>query len=394
MKKLSLLLIIMTSMIGCKTEKEAEVPSQLTSYFKNSSLPSAIMGSTTKDGKMNWNAFGPSTWEATDTVTENHIFRIASMTKAITSVAALKLVEQGLLSLDEPLKALMPEMDTIPILIEGGELIKSKKAITLRHLLTHTSGFGYGFTSSRLSNFKPVNWQYDDNPRLFEPGTSWNYGTSTDWVGKIIEKVSGQDLETYIQENITGPLKMNSTFFNVPDSLTSKIVSWGSRDSMGFEETQRISQKPVTSYSGGGGLFSSPNDYLAFLKCLLKDGEYDNGRILKAETVKMMFENQLPANQNLVYDIPEGNLISSTGDFPDESDKHGLAWAIEDNDDETVRPKGAAYWAGIGNSYFTIDKKNKLAVVYFTQFLPFNDKESYDFYRLYEKEVYSRINSK
>ncbi len=386
--------MVITIVAGCNNEKKVQVTSQLSSYFHKSSLPSAIMGSTTKDGKMDWYAFGPSTWEAKDTVTKDHIFRIASMTKAITSVAVLKLVERGLLNLDEPLDSLMPEMDSIPILTESGDLIKSKKAITLRHLLTHTSGFAYGFTSSRISNFKPENWQYEDNPRLFEPGTRWHYGTSTNWVGKIIEKVSGQDLETYVKENITKPLKMNGTFFNVPDSLTSNIVSWGSRDSSGFKETHRIPQKPVTTYSGGGGLFSTPNDYLIFLKCLLNDGEYDNGRILKAETVEMMFKNQLPANQNLVYDMVEGKSVSSSGGFQDESDKHGLAWAIEDSDDETIRSKGAAYWAGIGNSYYTIDKKNGIAVVYFTQFLPFNDKESFDFYRLFEKEVYSNNNNK
>jgi CubicO group peptidase (beta-lactamase class C family) len=313
------------------------------------------------------------------------------MTKAITSVAALQLVERGILNLDEPLNELMPEMDSVPILTENGELIKSKNAITLKHLLTHTSGFGYSFTSSRLGNFKPENWEYKDSPRLFEPGTRWLYGTSTDWVGKIIEKVGGQNLETYFKDNITGPLKMKRTFFNVPDSLTSAIVSWGSRDSTGFEETQRIPRQSVTSYSGGGGLFSTPNDYLTFLECLLNEGAYDNGRILKAETVEMMFKNQLPVNQNLVWDIPEGKLVSSAGGFADESDKHGLGWAIEDSEDETVRTKGTGYWAGIGNSYYTIDMKKGIAVVYFTQFLPFNDKESFDFYRVFEKEILLNI---
>ncbi len=391
MKKLYGLVVIVNILVACSTDKKAEISTQLSHYYQNSSLPAAIMGSTTKDGRMDWYAFGPSTWDATDTVTKDHIFRIASMTKAITSVAALQLVEQGLIGLDEPLDSLMPEMDSIPILTPNGDLIKSEKSITLRHLLTHTSGFSYKFTSSRLANFNPETWDFKDNPRLFEPGTSWQYGTSTDWVGKIIEKVSGQDLETYFKESITGPLKMQSTFFNVPESLTGRIVSWGSRDSTGFQETQRIPEKPATTFSGGGGLYSTPHDYLTFLKCLLNDGELDGRRILKAETVAMMFENQLPENQSLVHNLPEGDLVSFDGEFMDEADKHGLAWAIEDNEDEVIRSKGAAYWAGIGNSYYTIDKDQGIALVYFTQFLPFNDPESFKFYRFFEKQVYSKL---
>ena len=391
MKKLSLLIIIIAFILGCRTERKAEVPSQLGKYFRDSSLPSAIMGSTIKDGKMVWYAFGPPTWGAADTVNEDNIFRIFSMTKAIASVAALQLVEKGLLGLDDSLNELMPEMASIPILTEHGDLIKSEKAITLRHLLTHTAGFGYDFTSTRLNNFKPENWKYEDKPRLFEPGTRWHYGTSTDWVGKVIEKVSGQNLETYLRENITGPLKMNSTWFNVPDNLTAKIVSWGTRDSTGFKEYPRIPQQPVTSYSAGGGLFSSPKDYLTFLECLLNDGKFDGGQILKPETVEMMFKDQLPSQMNLDFEIPEEGFPPTAGRFPDKSDKFGLAWAIENSEDEMIRTKGSVYWAGIANSYYTMDKKNGIAIVYFTQFLPFNDKESFDFYRLFEKEVYSKI---
>lgn len=391
MKKI---LVLLTAFLiaGCMEDQPAPIQPALAQYFEASSLPSAIMGITTQSGDHNWYAFGPSVWDSSGTVSEHHIFRIASMTKAVTSVAALQLVEQGLLDLDEPLDGLMPEMASIPILNEDGDLVQSTKPITLRHLLTHTSGFAYPFTSSRLSNFdRPEDWKYEDNPRLFEPGARWQYGTSTDWAGKVVEKVSGQDLENYFKEHITGPLNMTRTFFNVPDSLSHDIVSWGSRDSSGFTESQRIPQQAVTSYSGGGGLFSSPHDYLIFLECLLNDGAYEGGRILKAETVAMMTENHLPPGLNLMYDLSGGNLVAMNGAFPDTTDKHGLSWAIEDSEDEAVRSEGAGYWAGIGNSYYTIDRKEGIAVVYFTQFLPFNDKESYDFYRLFEKQAYKHL---
>ena len=397
MKPIRLLasLILLLALAGCKSEsrqveKEKE-PSKLESYYQNSSLPAAVMGHITKDGDMEWRAFGPSVWKGTDTVSENHIFRIFSMTKAIASVAALQLVEQGKIGLDEPLNELMPEMAAIPILPEEGDLYTSDASITLRQLLTHTAGFGYEFTSARLATFKPEEWAYEDLPRLFEPGAQWHYGTSTDWVGKVVEKVSEKDLETYVREHVTGPLKMNSTWFNVPDHLKENIVSWGTRDSTGFSEYDRIPPQPVTTYNAGGGLYSSPQDYLTFLKCLLNDGKFDGGQILKPETVEMMFKNQLPSGMTMDHNLPEEGLPESVGQFLDESDTYGLAWALESSSDERVRPRGSAYWAGIANSYYTVDKKNGVAVVYFTQFLPFNDKESYEFYRLYESEVYSRL---
>ena len=146
MKKLLFVLIII-SIISCKTEKQESKVAldelSLKTYFQKSQLPSAIMGYSNKEGKMEWFAFGPSIWGGKDTVSENNIFRIYSMTKAIASVAALQLVEKGLIGLDDPLDKLMPEITSIPILKETGELVEAKKAITLRNLLTHTAGFGY-----------------------------------------------------------------------------------------------------------------------------------------------------------------------------------------------------------------------------------------------------------
>jgi CubicO group peptidase (beta-lactamase class C family) len=385
MKKLLLSIIIISVMVACRTQQkeitEEKESSQLKNYFQNSTLPAAIMGNITKEGKMEWHAFGPSIWNTKDTISENNIFRIYSMTKAITSVAALQLVEQGYIGLDDSLNELMPEMSSIPILSEDGTLYVSQAPITLRQLLSHTAGFGYSFNSDRLANFKSENWLYQDKPRLFEPGTNWFYGTSTVWVGKIIEKISGENLETYLRMHITGPLKMGDTWFNVPDQLKSKIVSWGTRDSTGFKENPRIPKKPVAVYRGDGGLFSSPKDYLTFLYCLLNDGTYDGVQILKPETIEMMFTDQLPTNMKLNFDLEAER-------FRDDSDRFGMAWALEKSKDEMTRAEDAAYWGGLANSYYTIDKKNGIAIVYFSQFFPFNDKECYDFYRLFEKKVY------
>jgi len=395
MKKALFTLLLLAVAMACKTEKKErtaliDTPT-LEAYFQANNLPAAVMGYTTRDGEVGFYAVGPAVWGKEGRIDENNIFRIFSMTKAIASVAALQLVEQGLLTLDDPLNELMPEMVTIPILTEDGELYQSEAPITLRHLLTHTSGFGYDFTSARLAAFTPEEWTYEDKPRLFEPGARWHYGTSTDWVGKVIEKVSGKDLETYLRENVTGPLGMQSTWFNVPESLQEKIVSWGSRDSNGFSENPRIPAQPETTFSAGGGLYSSPKDYLIFLRCILNEGTYGEGQLLRPETVAMLFEDQLPQGMTLNFDIPEEGLPPAEGRFPDESDTYSLAWALEGSADETVRSPGAAYWAGIANSYYTVDRDKGVAVAYFTQFLPFNDKQSYGFYRLFEQQVLAPV---
>jgi methyl acetate hydrolase len=383
MKQLLFVLIIISILIGCNTEKqESKIvinPLQLNAYFENSDLPAAIMGYSNQNGKMDWYAFGPSVWGGKDTINENNIFRIYSMTKAIASVAAMQLVEQNLIGLDDPLDELMPEMTSIPILTEKGELVEAKKIITLRHLLTHTAGFGYAFLDPELQTFDRKEWKYDDLPRLFEAGEQWHYGTNLDWIGRIIEKISEEDLETYLRKNVTGPIKMNSTWFNVPENLKQNIVSWGTRDSIGFQEYPRIPIEPVTTFSAGGGLFGSPKDYLSFLLCMMNSGKYEGGQILKPETVELMSNNHLP-----------NDLTLNTGDKSMESDTHGLAWAIEDSEDEVIRSKGSVYWSGLANSYYSLDKEKDVAIVYFTNFFPYKDKETYDFYKLFEKEVYLR----
>ena len=356
MKKLIFALITISILTSCKTKKqESKVVIDalpLKTYFQNSTLPAAIMGYSSKEGEMEWYAFGPSVWGGKDTINQNNIFRIYSMTKAIASVATLQLVEQDLIGLDDPLDELMPEMTTIPILTKTGELIQANNTITLRHLLTHTSGFGYEFIDPRLQSFDKSEWEYEDLPRLFEAGELWQYGTSLDWVGKIIEKISGENLETYLRANVTGPLKMNSTWFNVPENLKENIVSWGKRDSIGFHEYPRIPSESVTEYSAGGGLFSSPKDYLTFLVCMMNNGKYDGGQILNPEAVELMSHNHLP-----------NGLTINAGGKSMESDTHGLAWAIEDSEDEVLRSKGSAYWSGLANSNFSIDKEKAVVVV-------------------------------
>ena len=291
----------------------------------------------------------------------NNIFRIASMTKLLTSIAGIQLLDEGRVSLDESLNEILPEMASIPILDDAGRTYHSNQPITLRHLLTHTAGFAYPFFSERIRQFKQEDvtlstFQYElsmsEDPRLFEPGTDFAYGLNIDWVGRLVEKISGLDLETYFRRHITGPLGMDSTWFNLPEKLNQKMVDFAQRSGDSFEVFPERIPRILSYYEGGGGLKSSPNDYLKLLKCLLNGGQLDGTRILSDEFVEKMFENQLPEGVRLKYEEHESEVTSMGGEFFDSEDQWGLAFALENNPKEEVRSKNSGYWAGVFNSYY------------------------------------------
>ena len=250
---------------------EERINQLMSEAIQKSDLPAVVAIAINKNGEKVTYNYGKANWSEDAEVTQEHIFRIYSMTKLVTSIAAMQCVENGLIGLDSDLSGIMPEMTDIPILSDGN-LIEPKNNITLRHLLTHTSGFGYSGMTVEEGDYNKENWDYSAWPRHFESGTKFLYGTSTDWAGKLVEKLSGMDLEAYFRKNITGPLKMDRTFFNVPDSLHTLIVSHGRRGDQGENELEELPNRvptiKATELSGGGGLFSTPSDYTKLLQCL------------------------------------------------------------------------------------------------------------------------------
>jgi len=398
MKKLNTLtaLIVFVLVLPCITYAQKLTENEtIETSFKQTQIPTGVFGYVLKDGKTETVSFGSAIWGEEEKVTADHIFRIASMTKALTSVAAMQLVEQGVIGLDDPLNDLMPEMVTIPILTKDGQLIESDDIITLRHLLTHTSGFGYGFLEKRLQDFNKEGWQFKDLPRMDKPGVVWRYGTSSVWVGKVVEKLSGKSLEDYFRDHITGPLGMHSTWFNVPEDLQHLIVSYGDKTDSGFRERGRIPVRKVTSYSGGGGLFSTPNDYLKFIHCILNEGAYENGRILSPETVQLLFDNMLSDDFDLTM-VPEMEFN------PNNTDGHGLAWALAKGSgcgwlkDEPANilddyRKGMGYWGGAYNTFFGIHPKYGYGIVTFLQFLPSGEDNAFRLNLMFEQEAHKAI---
>ena len=241
-------------------------------FIGNTSLPSAYMSAyNLNDGK----TYSYSYKSSED---GNDIFRIASMTKLFTSIAALQLVESKMINLDDSLNTIIPEMSDIPILGIDKRYV-SEKIITLRNLLNHTSGFGHPFLSKKLYNFeKKYSFQNmsDDTekykrkmnyPRLFEPGSRFMYGTSTDWVGRLVEKISNMNLNDYFKTKILDPLNLNSTWFNIPRTLENRISPYYQKRNKKFYELPNKIPERISTYSGGGALKSSANDFLKLLKC-------------------------------------------------------------------------------------------------------------------------------
>lgn len=397
MKKIAatmLMLLVILTTSKAQFNKKKQYDRVMDSIAKYNPLPTFIAGGIDRKGVFYEYHHGSKIWGKQDPINDNHIFRIYSMTKAIASVAAMQLVEQGKLQLDEPLDKLMPEMAEIPILTKEGKLVKATKSITLRQLLTHTAGFAYTFLHDRLDHFYkniPADYHYQDLPRVFEAGTKWQYGTNIDWVGKIVEKVSGKDLETYIQENISKPLGMNRTFFSVPDSLISEITTFGNLKNDHFEADTIAQYKDLKTktYSAGGGLFSTFHDYAQFIRCILNDGKLNNHQILKKSTINLMFTNNIgdlitqfedptTAYPYLVYD--KGHFFGPN--------KFGLGWAIDQTGRKHIRNAGTAYWCGIANTYYSIDRKKRKAVMFFTNTLPGSNKYADEAYFKAEGTIY------
>src|SRR6476646_6510854 len=249
-------------------------------------VPGVVALVTDRDQVLYQSAFGVADVSTGRPLTADALFRIASMTKAVTSVALMQLIEQGRLGLDDPAEKYLPELANLKVIesfdpaTRDYKVRPASKAPTVRHFLTHTSGLGYPFTSATIRDFKPrAGEAYPfGGPLLFDPGERWHYSTSTDVVGKLVEKVSGQKLEDYFREHIFVPLKMNDTSYNVPEAKGPRLVAQQQRAGAQMDGAVEL-QNPqpgltIADPVGGGGLTSTADDYARFVRMLL------NGRKL------------------------------------------------------------------------------------------------------------------
>jgi methyl acetate hydrolase len=374
-------------------------PGTLDGVLRKSVEDKAVVGvvamAPDRKGPFYQGAFGAADAATGRALTTDALFRIASMTKAITSTAAMQLVEQGRVGLDDPVEKYLPAFAHLQVFESFDpatgtyRLMPARSIATVRHLMTHTSGLGYPFTSATLRDFKPRSGEdYPIGPLLFEPGARWHYGTSTDWLGKVVEAVSGRPLDEYFRLHITEPLRMADTFYNVPADKQARLVAVHHRDSNGVIVKDEVQPGPtINPIIGGGGLASTAADYIRFVRMILNDGELDGVRILKADTVAAMGQNAIgnlgvPALKTALPRSEDFSFIA------DGRDKWGLGFLITVDEVKGKRSAGSLSWGGIYNTYFWIDRTRGIGGVILTQFLPFADRKALALYDGFERGVY------
>jgi len=351
-------------------------------------------------------AFGPSSRPDGRPHTINDVFMIASMTKAVTSVAGAQLLEQGRYSLDQPVEELLPEIAATKVLTgfdaAGRPILRAPKAKpTIRHLFTHTSGHSSDVWNADTLRYKEVmalpgtaTCQHAafSLPLVFDPGSAWEYGIATDWLGMTVERLSGMRLEEYFRKCIFDPIGMEWTGFIISPRQRAELVPVrGKRAGGGFETLQfEISQTPE-QYMGGAGLYASTGDYLKLLQMFLNHGMGVNGRVLKPETVELMFRNHIGDIEIPVMKTVLPALSADVRLLPGQRKKWSLCGLTNLDDIPGRRRAGSQSWAGLGCSYFWVDPASRLAGLIMMSYFPFADADGLGVFDALEAESYAQF---
>eukprot|EP00467_Chlorarachnion_reptans_P016273 CAMPEP_0114511876 /NCGR_PEP_ID=MMETSP0109-20121206/14650_1 /TAXON_ID=29199 /ORGANISM="Chlorarachnion reptans, Strain CCCM449" /LENGTH=403 /DNA_ID=CAMNT_0001691471 /DNA_START=35 /DNA_END=1246 /DNA_ORIENTATION=+ len=372
----------------------------LDAYVGGGQLPGAFVACIKKDSDKPLYMYQTGWKEVQDeklhgNLGERALYRIYSMTKPIVSVLTMIIRDEGTLELDDPISKYLPMFKKHPKVMEAdGKLSEAQRPITIRHLLTHTSGFTYGFFPS----FPKIVGMYQDRkmasldeifgntakeiceklsqiPLCFHPGDHFQYSLSTDVLGYLLEVATGKTLSQLLQEKLLGPLEMSDTTFKIPEEDLKRVhplyfLEPGftiTRNMKGYEDTEaRGLGKPPVLESGGGGLFSTGEDYLKFMQFLLNEGEYKGRRLMKKKTFKEMTEtNQLKGNKTLAESILPGGYPALSG----------KGWNLIGSivTDDSISHHGAIGeygWGGYASTYFQVDPSNGIAFLLLTQVVP------------------------
>ncbi len=339
-------------------------------------------------------------------MTDDTIFWLLSMTKAFTATACMQLIEQGRLHPEDDAQKYLPEL-AAPMVLEGFDadgkprLRPAKRAIKVRHLLTHTSGYTYSIWSEALTRYEQVTGMPDiatcknaafAAPLEFDPGERWQYGISMDWAGKLVEAITDQSLEIYFRENIFAPLGMKDSGFLIGSKQKGRVATFHNRRADGgLEPTPfEMPQRPEF-FMGGGGAFSTPRDYMTFLRMLLNGGTLNGVRVLKPETVASMMQNQIGDLNVHEMRSAQPAYSHSFDQFPDQPHKWGFSFDINTQPGPNGRSAGSISWAGLLNCYFWLDPVKKVTGALFTQILPFYDERVVGLYGEFERNLYAGL---
>jgi len=389
-------------------QSKAQIDQILRQKCEAKEVPGVVAMAATGNEVIYQGAFGKRDLSKDDPMTLDSVFWIASMTKAVTSAAGMQLVEQGKLSLDEPIGKVLPDLAS-PQVLEGfdakgaPELRPAKKPITLRHLMTHTAGFAYdmwngdmvqylektgtpGITTCQNAALK--------TPLMTDPGTRWEYGTNIDFVGKAVEAASGKRLDAYLHDHMFTPLGMNDTGFKITDAMRKRLVGMHARGEDGVLSTIPFELEQAPEFHmGGGGLYGTAADYIKFTQMILNKGRGNGNQLLKPETVALM-------GQNHIGDLTMGKMTTAIGWatndvdlYPDIVKKWGLSFLINTAKTPEGRSAGSLAWAGLANTYFWIDPARNVAGVILMQLLPFADGKCLEAFAGFERGVYAGLDA-
>ena len=368
-------------------------------------LPGVVALAATDSGVVYEGIFGSRRLNAAPAMTRDTVFRVASMVKLITSVAALQLMEQGKLSLDAPVPDIDPALGA-PQVLDGfdpkglPQLRPARRPISLRHLLTHTAGFSYRLWDAKAVRYaasldllpKAERSRVPRTPLMFDPGEGWRYGTSMDWVGRIVEHVSGERLDAYFRNHILDPLGMKDTAFVISPEQSAREASLhrhGPGGSLAPQPVER--QAPRQTFSGGAGIYSTAPDYLTLIRMLLRGGALDGVRLLRAETVALMGQNQIGSIEAGRMKTTTPALSNDVNFFPGISLKWGFGHMINMQAVAGGRSACSLTWGGLLNTYYWIDPQRRIAAVFMTQVLPFADDRALRIYRGFERGIYAAV---
>jgi len=366
-------------------------------------VPGVVAVATDRNGTIYEGGFGSRVLGEPAEMTPDTVVWIASMTKALTGTAAMQLVEQGKLALDRPASEVVPALSEVVVLegfdADGQPRTRApKRAITLRHLLTHTAGFGYEFWNADVVRYQqtkglpPIISCQNATLQLplhFDPGDRWEYGINIDWVGKMVEAVSGKKLGSYLSEQVFGPLGMTDTAFRITPAMRQRLAKIHQRGEDGALAPidAEIPQDPEFEM-GGGGLYGTAGDYLKFVRMILNQGRAGSEQVLKPETVELMSRNAMGDCKVTMLHTVAPTLSHDAEFFPGMPKGWGLTLMINNEQAPTGRSAGSLAWAGLANTYYWIDPTRGLGGVYATQIFPFADRKVLPLFLEFEKTVY------
>jgi methyl acetate hydrolase len=402
MKRLACLLpLLFVASISAAPSLPQQGAAALSTFLKTvtdrGDVPGVVVAVVGKDGILYHEAFGRSRTLSNVPMAKDTIFNMASMTKPVTSVAIMMLVDEGKLKLDDDIATYLPKYKN-PLVISKFneadatyETRPAKRPITIRHLLTHTSGIGYAVGSSMVTKIVAKTKKSElDLPLQFDPGESWAYGPSTRVLGDVVEAISGQKLDAFLESRILGPLGMRDTSYLVPAEKYGRVVAVNTRGADGKLVEQPVPATLAATVQGDAGLYGTAGDYALFLRMLLNRGTLNGKRILSEESVKTMFE---PNSGTVVVKEQQSVNLSLSRNFPTgaRKDKWGLGFQLASEKLPNRRSPGSGTWAGVFNTHFFIDPIKELGVIVMMQTLPFYDDTSMAVYGGVEETVYKNL---